>query len=258
MIEACKGKQNALLESPIGAGKTLALLSAVVAFIKMQETPTTLIYCTRSTSHSSKVARKLNQLAYQVQAQVLAPKQQLCTFIDDRSDEQQLEIECSQLRLSRPRDHGDPKKKLEPNLANELRSGCPFYCGEEMQMSDPSAFSEKRFNPVIDLLSERIESRCMDVEELAAIGKQKGICPYYFAKSKVGGADVLVVPYQYLLEAGMRKQLQLNLRNSVIVFDEAHNIDSDCEDVFSFNVQIEHFWDAFHYLDTFSKQMRCD
>jgi hypothetical protein len=62
-------------------------------------------------------------------------------------------------------------------------------------MSDPSAFKEKRFNPVIDLMSERIESRCMDVEELATIGKLQGVCPYYLAKSRIGGADVVVLPY---------------------------------------------------------------
>jgi len=34
VIETCRGKHNALLEAPSGSGRTLALISAVTAFIK--------------------------------------------------------------------------------------------------------------------------------------------------------------------------------------------------------------------------------
>jgi len=50
----------------------------------------------------------------------------------------------------------------------------------------------------------------------------------------------------------------LNLSNSIIVFDEAHNIDNQCEQVLSFEIQIEQFWDAFRYLDHYSKHRTDD
>ena len=69
----------------------------------------------------------------------------------------------------------------------------------------------------------------------------------------MAGADIVILPYQYVLNTHIRKQLQINLRNSIILFDEAHNIDTNCEEVLSFEIQIEQFWEAFRYLDSFSK-----
>ena len=85
------------------------------------------------------------------------------------------------------------------------------------------------------------------------IGKKHNICPYYLAKSRLPGADIVVLPYQYLLNRQIRRQMQLNLKNSIILFDEAHNIDGMCEEVLSFDIQVENFWGAFHFLDQTSK-----
>lgn len=37
------------------------------------------------------------------------------------------------------------------------------------------------------------------------------------------------------------------------MFDEAHNIDSNCEEIYSFEIEIQHAWKAFFYLESFSK-----
>ena len=60
---------------------------------------------------------------------------------------------------------------------------------------------------------------------------------------------MVILPYEYLLQRDLRQSLQLNLKESIIIFDEAHNIDAKCEDVLSFEIQIEEFWDVFRYLD---------
>ena len=81
--------------------------------------------------------------------------------------------------------------------------------------------------------------QCLDIEELISVGKEHSMCPYYLAKSRLAGADIVVIPYQYLLQPNLRRQLQLNLKNSIIMFDEAHNIDGNCEDVLSFDIHVE-------------------
>lgn len=69
-------------------------------------------------------------------------------------------------------------------------------------------------------------------------GKEKGWCPYFLARHMVQFANVVVYSYQYLLDpkvAGIiSKEMQ---RESVVVFDEAHNIDNVCIEALSVSVR---------------------
>ncbi|KAJ0742611.1 putative DNA helicase [Helianthus annuus] len=74
--------------------------------------------------------------------------------------------------------------------------------------------------------------------DLRAFGKEKGWCPYFLARHMVQFANVVVYSYQYLLDpkvAGIiSKEMQ---RESVVVFDEAHNIDNVCIEALSVSVR---------------------
>lgn len=69
-------------------------------------------------------------------------------------------------------------------------------------------------------------------------GKNRGWCPYFLARHMVQFANVIVYSYQYLLDpkvAGIiSKELQ---KESVVVFDEAHNIDNVCIEALSVSVR---------------------
>lgn len=73
---------------------------------------------------------------------------------------------------------------------------------------------------------------------MRAFGKNRGWCPYFLARHMVQFANVIVYSYQYLLDpkvAGIiSKELQ---KESVIVFDEAHNIDNVCIEALSVSVR---------------------
>lgn len=36
--------------------------------------------------------------------------------------------------------------------------------------------------------------------------------------------NILLIPYQYILSPYIRKTIKLDLKKSIIVFDEAHNV----------------------------------
>lgn len=76
------------------------------------------------------------------------------------------------------------------------------------------------------------------MQDLRAFGKEKGWCPYYLARRMIQCANVVVYSYQYLLDpkvAGIiSKEMQ---RESVVVFDEAHNIDNVCIEALSVRVR---------------------
>ena len=49
-------------------------------------------------------------------------------------------------------------------------------------------------------------------------------CPYYASKDRVGAADVIFMPYNYLIDDKIRENYEIDYANSVIIFDEAHNV----------------------------------
>ena len=112
-------------------------------------------------------------MPYKVQAQILASKRQLCIYQDnkDKIADQMLDVDCSKLRLSKANDEYSSNLKLEANQTNEIRSGCPLYYGEELKMEEPVSFRHKRFNPVFDVVNKRVNSKCMDIEDLVKFGK---------------------------------------------------------------------------------------
>jgi chromosome transmission fidelity protein 1 len=50
------------------------------------------------------------------------------------------------------------------------------------------------------------------------------ICPYYGSRRAVPSADVVLAPYSAVLMPDARESLGIELQDSVLVFDEAHNL----------------------------------
>lgn len=64
----------------------------------------------------------------------------------------------------------------------------------------------------------------MDIEDLVREGEARGACPYYAARAAAERAEIVALPYPLLLLRATRRALQLDLRNAVVVIDEAHNL----------------------------------
>ncbi|KAK9281409.1 hypothetical protein L1049_004310 [Liquidambar formosana] len=76
----------------------------------------------------------------------------------------------------------------------------------------------------------------IDIEELVNIGRSCGPCPYYVSRELHKIVDILFAPYNYLIDRGNRKSLSLDWNNSILIFDEAHNLESLCADAASFDL----------------------
>ena len=79
----------------------------------------------------------------------------------------------------------------------------------------------------------------MDIEELHQLAKKECICPYYGMKDRVGGADIIFMPYNYLVDDKIRDNFDIQFENSIIIFDEGHNIPSNCEQSASFSIDTQ-------------------
>lgn len=74
------------------------------------------------------------------------------------------------------------------------------------------------------VMNDMILSEPMDIEELASLGKQRNICPYYASRSASQEADIVLAPYSSLIVNETRDSLGLDLKESVLIVDEAHNL----------------------------------
>ncbi|KAH3663131.1 hypothetical protein OGATHE_004707 [Ogataea polymorpha] len=67
-------------------------------------------------------------------------------------------------------------------------------------------------------------SEIRDIEELHEIGSHYRVCPYYSLRRGMEIAEIVSMPYQLLLQKSTRQVLGLDLKNSIVVIDEAHNL----------------------------------
>jgi Rad3-related DNA helicase len=76
-----------------------------------------------------------------------------------------------------------------------------------------------------------------DLEELKKWGQARNWCPYYLTRQAINHANILVFNYQYMLDPKVAKVVSKELEaESIIVFDEAHNIDSVCIEALSVTI----------------------
>lgn len=242
VIECLQDRVNGILESPTGTGKTLSLLCSSLAWLEdhkavmqmntgMQRSfgqnsgsllsqlqslfdqqdsagngsapiCPKIIYSSRTHSQLSQAISELKKTNYRyVKSVVLGSRDQLCI----NPDVQRLQDNASKLRACR--------HKVTTRT-------CPFHLNYDTKMTR----SEYQDNPV------------MDIEDLGKLGKKFLCCPYYAAKTLKGRADIVFMPYNYLVDPKSRQAHGVELEGNVIIFDEAHNIENMCEESMSFQL----------------------
>ncbi|KAK4381734.1 Regulator of telomere elongation helicase 1 [Sesamum angolense] len=231
VIQSLQNKCNALLESPTGTGKTLCLLCATLAWRKSlgefsrgrsersnirgsqysdDELPQsqssnfpTIIYTSRTHSQIRQVIQELKRSNYRPKMVVLGSREQLCIH--------------DQVSLLRG--------KAQTNACQALcKKRTKRYCAHFSRVTE---FVKK--NPSIG-------DDPIDIEDLVNIGRSSGPCPYYLSRELHKDVDILFAPYNYLIDRGNRKSLKIDWNNSILIFDEAHNLEGLCADAASFDL----------------------
>lgn len=68
-----------------------------------------------------------------------------------------------------------------------------------------------------------------DSEELKQEGIKHTVCPYYLMNKRCKSADVIFMPYNYLIDENIRQKFTIDWINSITIFDEGHNISDQIE-----------------------------
>ena len=85
---------------------------------------------------------------------------------------------------------------------------------------------------------------------------RKGWCPYFLARHMVQFANVVVYSYQYLLDPKVSGIISKEMhKESVVVFDEVHNIDNVCIEALIVGVRRRTFEGATRNLNWISQEI---
>lgn len=65
------------------------------------------------------------------------------------------------------------------------------------------------------------ENETIDTDEYA----EESFCPYYASKVLAKSANLIFCPYNYILDPDIRAAMEIDIANTVVVLDEAHNVE---------------------------------
>jgi Rad3-related DNA helicase len=92
----------------------------------------------------------------------------------------------------------------------------------------------QRSGMLADYLEQAQTQRAvLDLEDLATVGRQLQACPYYGVRERLTDGDLLLMPYNYLLDwrsrhVGADDGSDSWLSGAIVVLDEAHNVEAAC------------------------------
>ena len=162
-----------------------------------------IIYCSRTHSQLAQVVEELSKLkglSDQVTMVTLASRQILCVNkgVYGLRNQNMIREACLDLSGKSP--------------------GCRFRC-----RSDVNSLSYYLLGARVSAIEAasqiRKVSESADIEEIPFRA-----CPYYANKQSLPLAQLILAPYQTVVVPASREAVGLSLRNTVLIFDEAHNL----------------------------------
>ncbi|KAK7116907.1 hypothetical protein R3I94_023261 [Phoxinus phoxinus] len=262
VIECLQNKVNGVLESPTGTGKTLCLLCSALGWRenfkdtisdrKIAErmggaelfpdtpmssrgtaatdgdTPTSytdvpkIIYASRTHSQLAQVIKELKNTSYRPNICVLGSREHLCI------NQEVMRQESNHIKVHMCR-------------AKVSSRSCVFYNNVDGKSTD-----------------KEIMNTLLDVEDLVKTCKKQRVCPYYMSQSLKQHADVIFMPYNYLLDPKSRRAHNIELKDAVVIFDEAHNVEKMCEESSSFDLSPYDLISAIEVVDRLLREQASD
>jgi hypothetical protein len=191
VIRACEQGGIALLQSPTGTGKSIALLTAALAwqrqaFAQHGAAPQ-IIYGVRTHVQAKQMVGELRKMPYRPRVAVIGSRDQLCINDDVKAlaRHRQMSLNNACRQAARRAVQSQTDRQRGPANAD---CGCAPYA----QLGDA-------------MHAQRIFDKCgrqgalWDVEDLVSasrgLGAQAG-CPYYSAHVLAGNADIVFLPSQ--------------------------------------------------------------
>ncbi|KAG0566399.1 hypothetical protein M758_7G058100 [Ceratodon purpureus] len=180
-----------------------------------EEEPLKVFFCSRTHSQLSQFVGELQRtkFATSLQSVSLGSRKTLCINpeVAKLGSSARINERCLELHKAKSSGHAGLKAVKDNQMQRRKvkSSGCPLLKKQRLQ---------RQFKEKLEL------SSAMDVEDLVKLGQELGTCPYYGSRRAVPTADLVVLPYQSLLNSSTRESLGVKLKDCVVIIDEAHNL----------------------------------
>lgn len=253
-----ESKQVLIFESPTGTGKTCSLLSGAIQWLDVK------LSCTLGDNSDLPAWLKEQASALASQGDFILAAAPLRKKL--KMDEGVFDW-LNQFPLSVPkiyyvsRTHSQLSQALKellrfnrPDVSATIQASRSHLCiNDKVRHLKGEALNEKchelvdqakcpYFNPQLSTaqLSSSLDSLkpITDIEDLVSLGRAKCTCPYYLNKAQMKKARFIFLPYPSMLIPQIRKGLDLYLKDSLIVFDEAHNLPDAINSMNSYSIAL--------------------
>ncbi|KAK7747930.1 TFIIH/NER complex ATP-dependent 5'-3' DNA helicase subunit [Cytospora paraplurivora] len=206
---------HCVLEMPSGTGKTVSLLSLIVAYQLYYPEKRKLVYCSRTMSEIEKALAELKalmkyrseQLGYEEEFRGLGltSRKNLCLHPSVKREKSGTVVDARCRSLTA----GFVKEKKERGENVDL---CVYH--DNLDLLEPH-----------DLIPKGVWT----FDGLLRYGEQHKQCPYFTARRMMQFCNVIIYSYHYLLDPKIAERVSKDLsKDCIVVFDEAHNIDNVC------------------------------
>lgn len=216
---------NCILEMPSGTGKTVSLLSITVAYQMFYPEHRKIIYCSRTMSEIEKALIELHKLMEFRSKELgyvedfrglgLTSRKNLCLHPTVGKERKGIVVDEKCRRLT----NGELKQRVESGEA-DIEDLCSFH--EKLYEKDPT-----------NLIPPGVYS----FEQLLKYCKDEGTCPYFTIRRMMPLCNIVIYSYHYLIDPKIAERVSKDLSgDSIVIFDEAHNIDNVCIESLSMDI----------------------
>ncbi|XVF74583.1 hypothetical protein PTKIN_Ptkin13bG0121400 [Pterospermum kingtungense] len=211
-----------------------------------QEVKLKVYFCSRTHSQLSQFIKELRKTVFANEMNVvsLGSRKNFCINEDvlrlgnsTRINERCLELQKNKKEISKIKNLGADRRIRQTKAS----SGCPMLRKHKLQ---------KLFR------IETSQQGALDIEDLVQLGRNIGTCPYYGSRSMITTADLVVLPYQSLLSKSSREALGLNLKDNVVIIDEAHNLADSLISMYDAKITLSQLENVHNHIEKYFGRFR--
>ncbi|KAI0054070.1 DNA repair helicase [Auriscalpium vulgare] len=213
---------HCVLEMPSGTGKTVSLLSLIVSYQQFFPIKRKLIYCSRTVPEIEKALSELKRLMeYRIEmAETEEQREKEKNFMG-------LGLTSRKNLCIHPEVSKEKKGKVVDGRCRDLTNAATMNRSRE----DPGSVQTCSFHDNLGDIEggQLIPQGIWTLADVLQYGREHGTCPYFTVRRMMPFVDVVIYSFHYLLDPKVAEQVSKEMsKDSIVVFDEAHNIDNVC------------------------------
>lgn len=172
--------------------------------------PIQIFFCSRTHTQLNQIVGEVKNTIYKQTTRTisLASRSNYCinkTVLDLKNNnlinERCLELQKSKVKVTKVNEDKTTSKKLKTS-----QKSCPYFKKNSENLKNSSL------------------SNVMDIEDLVKLSLEEKSCAYYSSRSAVPDSQLILVPYQILFNKTTREQCGIDLKDNIVIIDEAHNL----------------------------------